>query len=145
MSAFDTIKDVVAENFLLLFFAIIIFILVLVVLRVVNARIKQKALLNQANYDLEKMKMELQAKKAAIQELKNSAIMMSDKERETLERIQRDNAILQRKMLHKMNEIDERTKRLELGTDTFKLTKTLRDIRGYEDRLFGHGVDGGKE
>lgn len=139
MSGMETIVATVADNFLLIFFTIVIFIIVLAVLRVINSRIKEKMTLSLAQYELDKRKLDIAAKKAAIEELRNSAIVLNDKERETLEAIRTDNAILARKLLFKMNEIEDRTKRLELGADTYKLIQTLQDIKEYEKKLFGNG------
>lgn len=140
MGAAEIIIDTVAKNFLLIFFTIIVFVLILAILWIINAKIKEKTALALAQYELDKRKLEIAAKKAAVEELRNSAIVLNDKEREILEAIRTDNAILARKLLFKMNEIEERTKRLELGADTYKLLQTLHDIKEYEKRLFGNNT-----
>lgn len=140
MGSLEIMVDTIARNFLLIFFTIIIFILIIAILWIINAKIKEKTALALAQYEIDKRKLEIAAKKAAIEELRNSAIVLNDKEREILEAIRTDNAILARKLLFKMNEIEERTKRLELGADTYKLMQTLQDIKEYERRLFGNNT-----
>ncbi len=145
MEAIDSIIETIADNFLLFFFTIIIFVIVVVVMKVLSTRIKAKTNEALTQYELDKRKLEIASKKAAIEELENSTMVLKDEERDVLESINRDNSILSRKLLFKMNEVEKRTKRLELGAGTHKMGRTLRDINNYEEKLFGKNIKKGSK
>jgi hypothetical protein len=77
-------------------------------------------------------------KRAMIEDLRNASVMLSDRERAQLDAIQADTAILSRKVLYSMNEVEDRTKRLELGSNLGRLNLTLGKIKNYENKLFGY-------
>jgi len=76
-----------------------------------------------------------------IDDLKTSARVPTDVERGKIDAISLDSSILTKKILHTMEEMDGRAQRLELGTDTAKLLKTLSEIRAQERKLFGKRMD----
>jgi hypothetical protein len=48
-----------------------------------------------------------------------------------------DTAVLSRRTIAMMNEVEDRLKRLERAADIGRLSKTLGNIGKYEDELFG--------
>ena len=114
--------------------------LVLFVLIILWARSKIKSrrtVVRMVELDIERKKLELMAKRMLIDELKENARIPTDNEREAIDAIDLDSSILTKKVLHTMEEMDGRAKRLELGADTAKLLRTLGEIREQEKELFG--------
>lgn len=123
-----------------LFWIIVGIAIVGIILIVIWARHRMKAgkwALKQAEMDLERKKLELMAKRMLIDELKENARVPSDTEREKIDGVKLDSSILTKKILHTMEEMDGRAKRLELGADTAKLLRTMGEIREQERKLFG--------
>jgi hypothetical protein len=136
MSA-EAVGSTISDNFLLLFFSIILFIIFIMVLRVINSWLSIKKARTVAEFEIDLAKLEIAKKKAVMDELRNSSVVLNDREREKLEKIRTDSSILSRKLIFDMNEMEERTRRLELGTDSFNVKNMLLDVKGYERRLFG--------
>ena len=86
---------------------------------------------------LDRDRLDLMSKRILINDLKNAAIILKDEEREKIEPIRQDNAILSRRSIALMNEIEERMKRLELSTDMAKMFKTMAEIKKKESKLYG--------
>jgi hypothetical protein len=122
-------------------FIIIFLILIIIIIGIIGwviVRVKtSSARVRLSEADIDKKKLDLMMKRVLIEDLKNSSIMLNDSERTKLESIQVDNAILSRKVLYSMNEVENRTKRLELGTNLGKLNMSLGKIKQYEGKLFG--------
>lgn len=120
----------------------IAFILLLLIVLWARSKIRSgKGAVKIAELDLERKKLELMAKRMLIDELKENARIPTDNERTKIDAINLDSSILTKKILHTMEEMDGRAKRLELGTDTAKLLKTLSEIRAQERKLFGKRMD----
>ncbi len=137
MSATATIAEVISENFMNIFYAIVIVLIVYVVGKVIIVKEKEKTKLKGADLRLKAKKMELFEKERHIKNLKEASMVLKDDEKSRVDEIERDKAILSRRSLALMNEIEERMQRLERGADNAKLLKTLRDIKGAERELFG--------
>jgi hypothetical protein len=125
-------------------YLLIILLLIIVIIGIVGwviVKIKtSKTQISLAEAEVDKKKLELIMKRAMIEDLKNASIILSDKERAKLDSIRTDTAILSRKVLFTMNEVEDRTQRLERGSDLGKLNMTLGDIKRYERKLFGDGI-----
>ncbi|WP_455392782.1 hypothetical protein [[Eubacterium] cellulosolvens] len=122
-------------------YLLILLILIIIIIGIIAwATVKVKTSKTQiklAEAEVDKKKLELIMKRAMIEDLKNASVMLSDRERAQLAAIQADTAILSRKVLYTMNEVEDRTKRLELGSNLGKLNMTLGKIKKYEQNLFG--------
>ena len=121
--------------------AMALFVLGLIILASVSKIRSRSSTIKMAELDLERKKLELMAKRMMIDDLKTSARVPTDGERLKIDAISLDSSILTKKILHTMEEMDGRAKRLELGTDTAKLLKTLSEIRAQERKLFGKRMD----
>jgi len=112
-------------------------ILFLIIIASISKFRSRKSTIKVAELDLERKKLELMAKRMLIDDLKTSARVPTDNEMEKVDAINLDSSILTKKILHTMDEMDGRTKRLELGADTAKLLRTMSEIREQERKLFG--------
>ncbi len=80
---------------------------------------------------------DIQRKQKHIDKLKEASMVLKDDEKEKIDKIERDKAVLSRRSLAMMNEIEERMQRLERGADNAKLMKTLKKVNRAEEELFG--------
>lgn len=129
----DTIGEAIADNFLVIFFAVVVLIALVIALRYADSRQNVK----MAGVMLDMQKLQLMSKRMLVADLRESAVVLSDGERSKLDALGSDNAILARKNLAMMSEVEERMKRLERSVDLAKLEKTLSDIRKQEGKLLG--------
>jgi hypothetical protein len=123
------------------FYTLIFFILIIILVGIIGwviVRVKtSNARIRLAEVEIDKKKLDLMMKRVLIEDLKNASVILNDKERTKLDSIQLDNAILSRKSIFLMNEVENRTKRLELGSNLGKLNMSLGKIKQYESKLFG--------
>ncbi|MDG6225417.1 MAG: hypothetical protein QCI82_07880 [Candidatus Thermoplasmatota archaeon] len=131
-----SLGEVISENFILLLLSVIGFILLLLLLQVLKAWVKGRNLKIKAQYEMDMAKLEIAKKKAFMEELRNSTVVLNNSERQRLESIRTDNSILTRKLISDMNEIEERIKRLEIGSDTVRTSQILGMIKRHEGKLF---------
>jgi hypothetical protein len=129
----ERIGDAIADNFIVIFFAIVVVIVLVIALRYMDSRQNVK----MAGVMLDMQKLQLMSKRMLVSDLRESAIVLNDGERSKLDSIGADNAILARRNLATMSEVEERMKRLERSVDLAKLEKTLADIRKQEGKLLG--------
>jgi len=129
--------DVIAENFVLLFMLVVAVIVLLAILRFLNAWVDGRKARVMAQYETDMAKLEITKRKAMMEEMRNSAVLLNDSEREQLDRIRADKAILSRKLLFDINQTEDRLSRLELGADTVHVKGMLGDIKSKERSLFG--------
>ena len=125
------------DDFYLLLLLILIMAIIGIIAWVIVEVKNAKANIKLAEAEVDKRKLELIMKRVMIEDLKNASVMLSDRERAQLDAINTDTAILSRKVLYTMNEVEDRTKRLELGSNLGKMNMTLGKIKKYEQRLFG--------
>ncbi len=120
----------------------ITFILLLLIILWARSKIRSgKGAIKIGELDLERKKLELMAKRMLIDELKDNARIPTDNERAKIDAINLDSSILTKKILHTMEEMDGRAKRLELGADTAKILRTMNEIKEQERKLFGKKMD----
>ena len=126
-------------EFMIIFIGILLLILIPIIVKYL-AKKPSKLDIKLAELEREREKLQLLSKRMLIDNLKESAIIPTDREREVLDNIKIDSSILTRKISFQMNEIDARTKRLELGTDTAKLFETLTEVKNHEQKLYGKSL-----
>ena len=141
MGAMEILLRDIASNFMIYFILTFVLIVVIIVWRILAMKYRITAMEKMAQLEMERKKREIEEKKLVIEELKNSAIILNDDERRKLEEIRMDNAILSRKLLFHMNEAEERMKRLELGSETYSVIKTIEEIKNKEKTLFGRELE----
>lgn len=127
------------DLYLLIILVLIIIIMAIIAWVIVKVK-TSSAQIKLAEAEIDKKKLEMMMKRVMIEDLKNASVMLNDKERKRLDNIKVDTAILSRKVLFLMNEVEERTRRLELGSTTGKLNMSLGKIGNYERKLFGQSI-----
>lgn len=125
------------QNILLIFYTIVVIIILAIIAKVISIRERSKERKELANLQLESKKLDMVKKEKELEDLKEASMVLNDHEKERIDKIERDKAVLSRRSIALMNEIEERMQRLERGADNAKLMKTMKDIRRAEDELFG--------
>ena len=127
-----------SDGEILLLLILFIITVILGIIGMVLIKVKTSGMqIKLAESAVDKKKLEYMMKRALIEDLKSASVMLSDSERTKLEKIKVDQAVLSRKVLFLMNELEERTKRLELGSDYGKLNLSIGKVNKYERKLFG--------
>lgn len=134
--------EISASNAILILVLVVVLIIVIVVADAITKVKTAGTKVRLAEMTLNRDKLNLMSKRILFDDLKNAAIILKDEERERIESIQQDNAILSRRSISMMNEIEERMKRLELGTDVAKMFKMMRDLEKRESKLYGKTQEG---
>ncbi len=132
-----SLLEVFTSNFIYILTLIAILIMVIVVARMITSIKTAGAKVRLAEMTLDRDRLNLMSKRILFNDLKNAAIILKDEEREKIEAIRQDNAILSRRSIALMNEIEERMKRLELSTDMAKMFKIMGEIKKKESKLYG--------
>lgn len=117
---------------ILLVFILISYVIIQAIIRknTIKTRIRLEEIEN------EKIKMNMLFKKKLREELQDAGLFLTKEEMEHVDSIKLDNSILSRKILYKMSEMDQKTKRLELGVNKAKLEGKLDEIGEHEKKLF---------
>ncbi|MGM0405051.1 MAG: hypothetical protein ACQEQM_02790 [Thermoplasmatota archaeon] len=136
-----TLADTLVNNFFIIFYSIVIILILVVIAKILNTREREKTRRQLSDLRLKSKKLDILEKKKYINELKEASMVLRDDEKSRLDEITRDKAVLSRRSLAMMNEIEERMQRLERGTDNAKLMKTLNEIKNVENELFRKGGD----
>ncbi len=136
-----TAAEIISNNFMTIFYSIVVIIVLLIIAKILNTRERERARKELADLRIKSKKMDMIEKEKYIEQLKNASMVLKDEEKSRIDDIQRDKAILSRRSLALMNEVEERMQRLERGTDNAKLLKTLKDLKEAEKELFGEEVN----
>ena len=132
-----SLLEVFTSNFIYILTLIAILIIVIVVARMITTVKTAGAKVRLAEMTLDRDRLNLTSKRILFNDLKNAAIILKDEEREKIESIRQDKAILSRKSIALMNEVEERMKRLELSADMAKMFKIMGEIKKKESKLYG--------
>ncbi len=135
-----SLETIISENFMTIFYSFVIIIILVVIAKMVNTREREKARRELGEMRLKAKKLEMLEKEKYIANLKEASMVLRDDEKTRIDEIARDKAILSRRSLALMNELEERMQRLERGADNAKLLKTLKDLKEAEKELFGGDV-----
>lgn len=136
-----TAAEIISNNFMTIFYSIVVIVVLLIIAKILNTRERERARKELADLRIKSKKMDMIEKEKYIEQLKNASMVLRDEEKSRIDDIQRDKAILSRRSLALMNEVEERMQRLERGTDNAKLLKTLKDLKEAEKELFGEEVN----
>lgn len=132
-----SLEAVITDNFMVIFYSIVVIVILALVARLLNTREREQSRKEAAEIRFKTKKLEMIEKEKYIEQLKNATMVLRDDEKCRIDEIVHDKAILSRRALALMNEIEERMQRLERGADNAKLLKTLKDIKEAEKELFG--------
>jgi len=131
------LAETISNNFLPIFYSLVVIVVLIIIAKVIHTREKSKERKELAEFRLKHKKLDIQRKQKHIDKLKEASMVLKDDEKEKIDKIERDKAVLSRRSLAMMNEIEERMQRLERGADNAKLMKTLRKVNRAEEELFG--------
>ncbi len=132
-----SMETVITENFMYIFYSLVVIIVLAIIAKLLNTREREKARKEVADITLKAKKLEMIEKEKYLEQLKNASMTLRDDEKTKIDEIVQDKAILSRRALALMNEVEERMQRLERGADNAKLLKTLKEIKDAERELFG--------
>ncbi len=132
-----SLADTISQNFLPIFYSIIVVIILAIIAKVIITREKAKEKKDLGDMRLKFQKLEMAKKERHIDKLKEASMMLKDDEKKKLDHIERDKAILSRRALALMSEVEERMQRLERGSENAKLLKTMSEVKKAERELFG--------
>ncbi|MBS3781882.1 MAG: hypothetical protein KGY66_03830 [Candidatus Thermoplasmatota archaeon] len=131
------LAETISNNFLPIFYSLIVIVVLIIIAKVLLTREKAQERKELADYRLKHKKLDIQRKQKHLDKLKEASMVLKDDEKEKIDEIERDKAVLSRRSLAMMNEIEERMQRLERGADNAKLMKTLKKVNRAERELFG--------
>ncbi len=129
--------QIISQNFLSIFYSLVVIIVLAIIAKIIIARERAKERKELAETRLNSKKLDMMQREKHIENLKEASMVLDDDEKEKLDKIERDKAVLSRRSLAMMNEIEERMQRLERGADNAKLMKTKKKINRAEKELFG--------
>ncbi len=132
-----SMETVITDNFMFIFYAIVVIIVLAIIAHMLNTREREKSRKEVADMMFKTKKLEMIEKEKYIEQLKNASMVLRDDEKTRIDEIVHDKAVLSRRSLALMNEVEERMQRLERGADNAKLLKTLKEIKDAERELFG--------
>ncbi len=132
-----SVAETISANFLAIFYTVVAIIILLIIAKVIYAREKSKERREMAETRLKLKKLDLEKRKRHLDNLKEASMVLKDDEKQRIDELERDKAVLSRRSLALMNEIEERMQRLERGSENAKLLKTMKKVKRTEDELFG--------
>jgi len=136
MGIISQILEAIASNLVLLAVLIAILIVIVAIGRTITKVKTSGTAARMAEIGLDSKKLEIMSKRAYLEGLKNASMVLTDNEKKKIDSVRADNAVLSRKTLAMMDEVEERTNRLERGTDLSRLSRTLDKIKRYESTMF---------
>jgi len=137
MYVYMNVAETISANFLAIFYTIVVIIILLIIAKVIYTREKSKERREMAEMRLKFKKLDLERRKRYLDKLKEASMVLKDDEKERIDELERDKAVLSRRSLALMNEIEERMQRLERGSENAKLLRTMKKVKRTEDELFG--------
>ncbi len=126
------VRDLVLVLILIIFFILVVFLVIHLILR----RKNRKTRLKMAELENESIKMNMMFKKILREELDDARLFLKDHELKHIDSLHLDNSILSRKILYKMKEMEEKTKRLDLGVNKARLENKIEEIGEHERKVF---------
>lgn len=136
MGVIIQILEAISSNLVLLAILIVVAIVVVAIGRTIIKVKTSGTTARMAEIGLDSKKLEVLSKRAYLEGLKNASMVLTDNERKKIDSVRADNAVLSRRTLATMNEVEERTNRLERGSDLSRLSRTLDKIKRYESAMF---------
>ncbi len=133
----EEIMNGIAENIVFLIVLFILLILVIVIANTIKRIYDNKNQVKLGELEIQKDKLNMLRKQSLIEQMKESATVLTDNERFHLDSIREDISILSRKNLALMNETESRLERLERGVERGTMQGHLQEIKDNEKKIFG--------
>lgn len=143
--AANAAADALQDNLLIILFAVGLSITILTVMTIFDqwSRYSSRTKLDDLENKLSRLKKYAQHQKRKA--LRDSITMLKPNEREHLFGLWEDNAVISRKALFKLNELEDRLRRSERGAEMRWAESKIDEVKGAERKLFpGSFEDDGK-
>ena len=133
----STIANTIADRFYEILLIVALIIIIAILSRTITRWSETKNSVRLAEISIQRDKLGMLRQQTMIQELADASVVLKDEEKERLDAVREDIAVLSRKNLALMNEIEAKTTRLERGADLAKLQSQTQKIYEQEKKLFG--------
>ena len=126
----------ITDNLVLILIALFISITLIAIITVVDqwSRLSNRTKLDELETKVQKLKRYAQDQKRKA--LRDSIAMLKPSEREHLYAIWEDNAVVTRKALFRLNELEDRLRRSERGAELRWAEARINEVKGTEKKLF---------
>jgi len=130
------ISDSISGNLTLVLIVIVLVIVAVAVLRAVDVidRYRMRVKLDELETKKEKLKQFARTQKRKA--LKDALMALNPEERKHIYSIWEDNSVVSRKALFGLNELEERTRRAERGSEVLWTKKRISELKETEKKLF---------
>ncbi len=128
--------DSVTDNILVIAIVIAAVLVIAGVLTIVNMWDKLRNRVKLDELDLKRDKLKRYANYQKRRSLKDALTMLNPEERAHLYSIWSDNAIVSRKALFKMNELEDRLRRAERGAELMWAESQIEGVKDSERKIF---------
>ncbi len=133
----STIANTIADHFYEILLIAALIIIIAILSRTITRWSETKNSVRLAEISIQRDKLGMLRQQTMIRELADASVVLKDEEKERLDAVREDIAVLSRKNLALMNEIEAKTTRLERGADLAKLQSQTQKIYEQEKKLFG--------
>lgn len=133
----ETLGYVIANHFYEIFVMVIIVVVVAILAKTLESLSENKNSVQLAQLSIQSEKLDMFRRQALLRQLSDASVMLTDEEKERLDSVQEDLAVLSRRNISLMNEIEVRTSRLERGTELAMMKDQMQKITSHEKKLFG--------
>jgi hypothetical protein len=140
------VNDAITDNLVLLLIVLFISITLIAIIIVIDqwSRLSSRTKLDELETKVQKLKRYAQDQKRKA--LRDSIAMLKPGEREHLYSIWEDNAVVSRKAIFRLNELEDRLRRSERGAELRWAEARINEIKDTERRLFPEsGMPAGKK
>lgn len=129
-------NNAITDNLVPILIAIFVSITLLAIITVVDqwSRLSNRTKLDELETKVQKLKRYAQDQKRKA--LRDSIAMLKPSEREHLYAIWEDNAVVTRKALFRLNELEDRLRRSERGAELRWAETRINEVRDTERKLF---------
>jgi hypothetical protein len=129
-------NNAVTDNLVLILIALFVSITLIAIITVVDqwSRFSNRTKLDELETKVQKLKRYAQDQKRKA--LRDSIAMLKPSEREHLYAIWEDNAVVTRKALFRLNELEDRLRRSERGAELRWAETRINEVRDTEKKLF---------
>ena len=132
----STLFETIASHFFEILLLIALIIVVAIISRTIIRWVDAKNSVQLSEISIQQEKLSMIKQQTMLRELADASIVLRDEEKDKIDSIRDDIAILSRKNLALMNEIEAKTTRLERGADHAKMQNQAQKIYEQEKKLF---------
>jgi hypothetical protein len=145
MDPWIVVNDISSADLVTILIALLLAVIIIALLTVVDqwSRLSSRTKLDELETKVQKLKRYAQDQKRKA--LRDSIAMLRPSEREHLYAIWEDNAVVSRKALFRLNELEDRLRRSERGAELRWAESRINEIKDTEKRLFPKAGDSGRK